>query len=221
MVPTPIEEIIGYTFRNRDLLEQAITHSSFFNEKKTTRKSDNEKLEYLGDAILNCIISIFLYKKYIDKQEGFLSNARSCLVKRDTLTEIAKKLELGKYLNYGNGDNGVPEESKVLSNMIEALIGAIYLDGGFNKTKKVIRRLFEPYFTDDKLSEKNPKNILQEYTQKKWGILPKYKFARRIKDGFAVNVYLGNGYKAKGQGKTKKEAEQRAAKAMLAMLNVR
>ncbi|HPP06644.1 MAG TPA: ribonuclease III [Syntrophorhabdaceae bacterium] len=220
MVPNPVEEIIGYTFKNRALLEQAITHTSFFNERKETRKSDNEKLEYLGDAILNCIISIILFKKYRDKHEGFLSNARSCLVRRDTLTEIAKKLELSKYLHYGNGDNGVPEESKVLSNMLEALIGAVYLDGGFIKTKKVIKRLFESYFTDEKLSEKSPKNQLQEFTQKKWGILPKYKFARKTKNGFAVNVYLGNGYKAKGEGKTKKEAEQKAARAMLELLNV-
>lgn len=220
MFPTPVEEIIGYTFKNRGLLEQAITHTSFFNERRETRKSDNEKLEYLGDAILNCVISIILYKKYRDKHEGFLSNARSCLVRRDTLTEIAKTLELGKYLHYGNGDNGVPEESKVLSNMLEALIGAVYLDGGFAKTGRVIKKLFNPYFTDEKLSEKSPKNMLQEYTQKKWGILPKYKFARKIKKGFAVNVYLGNGYRARGEGKTKKEAEQRAAKAMLDLLNV-
>lgn len=221
MFSSPVEETIGYKFKNRELLEQAITHTSFFNEKKEFRKSDNEKLEYLGDAILNCIISIILFKKYRDRHEGFLSNARSCLVRRDTLTEIAKKLELGKYLNYGNGDSGVPEESKVLSNMLEALIGAIYLDGGFNKTKKVIRKLFDPYIIDEKLSEKNPKNILQEFTQKKWGILPKYKFARKIRNGFAVNVYLGNGYKAKGEGKTKKEAEQRAARALLDILNVK
>jgi len=221
MFPTPVEEIIGYTFKNRALLEQAITHTSFFNERKQTRKSDNEKLEYLGDAILNCIISIILFNKYKDRHEGFLSNARSCLVRRDTLTEIAKKLELGKHLNYGNGDNGVPEESKVLSNMFEALIGAIYLDGGFNKTRGVINRLFKSYFTDERLSEKSPKNTLQEYTQKKWGMLPKYKFVRRVKDGFTVNVYLGNGYKAKGHGKTKKEAEQKAARAMLDLLNVR
>ncbi|MCX7966824.1 MAG: ribonuclease III [Syntrophorhabdaceae bacterium] len=221
MFSTPIEEIIGYEFKNKELLEQAITHTSFFNERKEIRKSDNEKLEYLGDAILNCIISIFLYKKYKDRHEGFLSNARSCLVRRETLTDIAKKLDLGKYFNYGNGDNGVPEESKVLSNMIEALIGAVYLDGGIAKTKKVIKKLFDPYFTDEKLSEKSPKNMLQEYTQKKWGILPKYKFTRKIKNGFAVNVYLGNEYKAKGIGKTKKEAEQKAAKAMLDLLNVR
>ncbi|NMC94689.1 MAG: ribonuclease III, partial [Syntrophorhabdus sp.] len=90
MRPTPLEKTLDYTFKNKDLLHQAITHSSCFNEKKATRHSDNEKLEYLGDAILNSVITILLYKKYKDKDEGFLSNARSCLVKRETLTEAAK-----------------------------------------------------------------------------------------------------------------------------------
>ncbi|HOJ71784.1 MAG TPA: ribonuclease III [Syntrophorhabdaceae bacterium] len=222
MFPTPIEEKIGYTFKNKDLLNQAITHSSFFNEKREIRKSDNEKLEYLGDAVLNCIISIILYKKYRDRHEGFLSNARSCLVRRDTLTEIARDISLASHLNYGNGRNtDVPEESKVLSNMMEALIGAIYLDGGLLKTSRVIRRLFGPYFTEERLTEKSPKNILQEYSQKKWGLLPRYKFTRKTKNGFTVNVYIGSDYRAKGQGKTKKEAQQQAAKALLEELGVR
>lgn len=221
MFPTIIEEKIGYIFKNRDLFNQAVTHSSFFNEKRGIRKSDNEKLEYLGDAVLNCIISIILYKKYKDRHEGFLSNARSCLVRRETLTEIARDLSLMDHLNYGNGGNsGVPEESKVLSNMLEALIGAVYLDGGFIKTRRVIKTLFEPYFIEDRLTEKSPKNMLQEYSQKRWGILPQYKFTRKTKSGFTVNVYLGSDYKAKGQGKTKKEAQQRAARVLLEMLEV-
>ncbi|MBP8625975.1 MAG: ribonuclease III [Syntrophorhabdales bacterium] len=221
MFPTIIEEKIGYIFKNRDLFNQAVTHSSFFNEKREIRKSDNEKLEYLGDAVLNCIISIILYKKYKDRHEGFLSNARSCLVRREMLTEIARDLSLMDHLNYGNGGNrGVPEESKVLSNMLEALIGAVYLDGGFIKTRRVIKTLFEPYFIEDRLTEKSPKNMLQEYSQKRWGILPQYKFTRKTKSGFTVNVYLGSDYKAKGQGKTKKEAQQRAARVLLEMLEV-
>ncbi|HOV90193.1 MAG TPA: ribonuclease III [Syntrophorhabdaceae bacterium] len=222
MFPTAIEEKIGYVFRDRELLNQAITHSSFFNEKRDIRRSDNEKLEYLGDAVLNCIISIILYKKYKDKHEGFLSNARSCLVRRDTLTEITKNLNFMDHLNYGNGRNcNVPEESKVLSNMLEALIGAVYLDGGFIKTRKVIKKLFEPYFTEERITKKSPKNMLQEYSQKRWGILPQYKFTRKTKNGFTVNVYLGRDYRAKGQGKTKKEAQQQAAMVMLEMLQVR
>ena len=213
--PTPLEEIIAYTFKDRELLNQAITHTSCFNEKKESRRSNNEKLEYLGDAILNTVISILLYKKYKDKHEGFLSNARSCLVKKETLTEVAKNIYLGQHMCYGNGDGCVPEESKVLSNMLEALIGAIYLDGGMRKVTGIIKTLFSSYFDEEKLNEKNPKNTLQEYSQKRWGILPRYKFARKTKDGFTVVVFVGTALKAKGMGKSKKEAEQHAAKLLL------
>ncbi len=213
--PTPLEEIIAYTFKDRELLNQAITHTSCFNEKKESRRSNNEKLEYLGDAILNTVISILLYKKYKDKHEGFLSNARSCLVKKETLTEVAKSIYLSRHMCYGNGDGGVPEESKVLSNMFEALIGAIYLDGGMRKVTGIIKTLFSSYFDEEKLNEKNPKNTLQEYSQKRWGMLPRYKFARKTKDGFTVVVFVGTALKAKGMGKSKKEAEQHAAKLLL------
>ena len=219
--PTSLEKTLEYTFKDKELLHQAVTHSSCFNEKKDIRHSDNEKLEYLGDAILNSIITILLYKKYQDKDEGFLSNARSCLVKRETLTEVAKTIELPKHMSYGSGDQGVPQESKVLSNMMEALIGAIYLDGGMRKVTKVIKQLFSPFFTNEKLTEKNPKNLLQEYSQKKWGILPRYKFSRKTKNGFAVLVYIGKDQKAKGTGKSKKEAEQNSARELLNQLKDR
>lgn len=218
MRPTSLEKTLEYTFKKKELLNQAITHSSCFNEKKDIRQSDNEKLEYLGDAILNSIITILLYKKYKNKDEGFLSNARSCLVKREALTEVAKTINLQKHMSYGNGDQNVPEESKVLSNMMESLIGAIYLDGGMRKVTKVIKQLFTPFFTDEKLTEKNPKNLLQEYSQKQWGILPKYKFSRKTKSGFTVLAYIGKDQKAKGIGKNKKEAEQNAARELLSQL---
>ena len=213
--PKTLETTIGYTFRNRELYDQAVTHSSCFNEKRHTRRSDNEKLEFLGDAILNTVISVILYKRFRGRDEGFLSNARSSLVKRETLTIIAKGINLDRHMSYGNGDNTVPEESKVLSNMLEALIGAIYLDSGIRNATKVIRKLFSPYFTEEKLTEKNPKNILQEHSQKKWGLLPKYKFPRKTKEGFAVMVFVGKEFKARGTGKSKKEAEQSAARTLL------
>lgn len=213
--PITLEATIGYKFKNRELYDQAVTHSSCFNEKRHSRRSDNEKLEFLGDAILNTVISIILYKRFHGRDEGFLSNARSSLVKRETLTSIAKEIHLDRHMSYGNGDGIVPEESKVLSNMLEALIGAIYLDSGIRNSTKVIRKLFSPYFTEEKLTEKNPKNILQEHSQKKWGLLPKYKFPRKTKDGFAVVVFVGKEYKARGSGKSKKEAEQNAARTLL------
>ncbi len=213
-----LEETIGYQFKNRELYNQAVTHSSCFNEKREVKRSDNEKLEFLGDAILNTVISIILYKRFRDRDEGFLSNARSSLVKRETLTAIAKDIKLDKHMSYGNGDGSVPEESKVLSNMVEALIGALYLDSGIRNTSKIIRKLFSAYFTEEKLAEKNPKNILQELSQKKWGMLPRYKFPRKTKNGFAVMVFVGKEYKARGTGKSKKEAEQSAARTLLEVL---
>ncbi|OPY05759.1 MAG: Ribonuclease 3 [Syntrophorhabdus sp. PtaB.Bin184] len=214
-----LEETIGYIFKNRELYNQAVTHSSCFNEKREARRSDNEKLEFLGDAILNTVISIILYKRFRGRDEGFLSNARSSLVKRETLTAIAKEINLDRHMSYGNGEGGVPEESKVLSNMVEALIGALYLDSGIRNTSKIIRKLFSAYFTEEKLTEKNPKNILQELSQKKWGVLPRYKFPRKIRDGFAVMVFIGKEHKARGTGKSKKEAEQNAARNLLEYLS--
>ena len=214
-----LEETIGYVFKNRELYNQAVTHSSCFNEKRDARRSDNEKLEFLGDAILNTVISIILYKRFRGRDEGFLSNARSSLVKRETLTAIAKEINLDRHMSYGNGDGSVPEESKVLSNMVEALIGALYLDSGIRNTSKIIRKLFSAYFTEEKLTEKNPKNILQELSQKKWGVLPRYKFPRKIRDGFAVMVFIGKEHKARGTGKSKKEAEQNAARNLLECLS--
>ncbi len=166
-----LEETIGYTFRNRELYNQAVTHSSCFNEKREARRSDNEKLEFLGDAILNTVISIILYKRFRGRDEGFLSNARSSLVKRETLTAIAKEINLDRHMSYGNGEGGVPEESKVLSNMVEALIGALYSTAGSGNLKDH-PQLFSAYFTEEKLTEKNPRISSGTLSQKKWGVLP-------------------------------------------------
>ncbi len=217
---TLLEQTIRYEFKDRELLAQAITHSSFVNDRKETGKSENEKLEFLGDAILNTATSILLFRKYREKNEGFLSNARSCLVNRIMLTEVARIIKLDEHMSYGNGKGRLPRDSKVLSNMLEALIGAVYLDGGFRVIFRVIKRLFRPYFDEAKLQEKNPKNALQEYSQKKWGILPRYRLTKKTKEGFSIYVYVGKEMKAKGVGKSKREAEQQAAGLLLEQIEV-
>lgn len=116
---------------------------------------------------------------------------------------------------FGNGKSRVPKDSKVLSNMVEALIGAVYMDGGFRVATRIIRRLFRSYFDEQKLQTKNPKNELQEYSQKRWGELPRYRLTRKTKDGFSIYVYVGKTLKAKGIGKSKREAERHAAEALL------
>ena len=213
--PSALEETIKYRFKDRDLLAQAITHASFVNDRRSLAKSENEKLEYLGDAILNSVISILLFRRYGEQNEGFLSNARSCLVRRGTLTEVARLISLDEHMSYGNGKGGLPDDSKVLSNMLEALIGAVYLDGGFRVATRVVRRLFWPYFDETRLQEKSPKNALQEYSQKKWGILPRYRLTKKTREGFSVYVYVGKELKAKGVGKSKRRAEQNAASLLL------
>jgi len=210
-----LEQTIRYEFKDRELLAQAITHSSFVNDRKEPGKSENEKLEFLGDAILNTATSILLFRKYREKNEGFLSNARSCLVNRIMLTEVARIIKLDEHMSYGNGKGRLPRDSKVLSNMLEALIGAVYLDGGFGAASSVIRRLFRPFFDETRLQEKNPKNALQEYSQKTWGVLPKYRLTKKTKEGFSIYVYVGKEMKAKGVGKNKREAEQKAASLLL------
>ena len=215
-----LEQTIKYGFKDRELLAQAITHSSFVNDRKGMGKSEYEKLEFLGDAILNTVISILLFRKYREKNEGFLSNGRSCLVNRVMLTEVARIIKLDEHMSYGNGKGHLPRDSKVLSNMLEALIGAVYLDGGFRVAFRVIKRLFQPYFDEARLQEKNPKNALQEYSQKKWGVLPKYRLTKKTKDGFNIYVYVGKELKAKGVGKNKREAEQKAASHLLEQIAV-
>ena len=134
------------------------------------------------------------------------------------LTDVARTIKLDEYMLYGNGKTYVPSDSKVLSNMLESLIGSVYLDGGFQAATRVIKGLFQSYFDEEKLREKNPKNVLQEYSQKRWGILPKYRVTRKVKEGFSIYVYVGKDLKAKGTGKSKREAEQKAASLLLKQL---
>lgn len=208
------ETLLGYKFKNKDLLACALTHSSYSGDYETRLK--NEKLEFLGDAVLNAIITFLLFKRFKDKDEGFLSNARSFLVRRETLSEIGKTLNLTKFIRSENSLSIY--ESKVVSNLVEALIGAIYLDGGIRKASSVIRKLFSPYFKDEKLTQKNPKNVLQEYSQKELGVLPTYRCIRKGKNGFLVRCKVGKDLMAKGRGRTKKEAEIDAARNILEMI---
>jgi len=212
--PTELEKILNYSFKNRNLLYDALTHASYSSDFE--KRNKNEKLEFLGDAVLNAVITFLLYKKYKERDEGFLSNARSYLVKRETLTEIGKKIGLEKYMRFEN--NISPYDSKIISNILEALIGAIYLDGGMRKVKSVVKRLFTPYFDEEKLEQKNPKNVLQEYAQKELGVLPKYRCVRNVKGRFTVTCKVGKEFSGKGFGRTKKEAEMEAARNILKLI---
>ena len=133
---------IGYTFKNRHLLEQALTHSSYANEKHMKKHSDNERLEFLGDAVLEIVSSEFLFINYPQKPEGELTKLRASIVCEPTLALCTKPLDLGKYLRLGRGEDhtGGRKRKSILSDALEAVIGAIYLDGGFTNAKEFVLR---------------------------------------------------------------------------------
>ena len=137
-----LEQIIGYTFQNKKLLRQALTHSSFANEKHMKKLSDNERLEFLGDAVLEVVSSEFLYKEHTDLPEGDLTKLRASIVCEPTLALCTREIDLGKYLYLGKGENltGGRGRKSILSDALEAVIGAIYLDGGFEPAKAFIHR---------------------------------------------------------------------------------
>ena len=161
-----LQDKIGYEFKQEKLLRQALTHSSFANEKHLRKHSDNERLEFLGDAVLEIVSSDFLYKAYPDKSEGDLTKLRASLVCEPTLAICTREMELGKYLFLGKGENltGGRNRNSILSDALEAVIGAIYLDGGFEHAKTFIHKFILTDIEHKKLFY-DCKTSLQEVVQ--------------------------------------------------------
>lgn len=224
--PGSLSPLLGYSFTNHELLLQAFRHPSYVYEKEDPGISDNQRLEFLGDAVINLAISHLLMESFPEMKEGDLSKHRAFLVSESGLYRIALMLELGDYLLLGRGEertNG-REKPSILSDALEALIGAIYLDGDFFSASRVIARLFKPLV--DKIGHGTLsgdfKTELQELSQEVFQTTPDY---RLVKDTgpdhdktFYVEVYIKGGLLGKGTGKSKKEAEQNAAKEALACL---
>ena len=210
------EERIGYQFKNSGLLRQALTHSSYANEKHMGKQADNERLEFLGDAVLEVISSDFLFHTYPTKPEGELTRMRASMVCEPTLAFCTKDLDLGKYLLLGKGEDmtGGRERSSILSDAMEAIIGAIYLDGGFANAKEFIYR-FVLNDIEHKQLFFDSKTILQEVVQgKSEGSLSYHLIREEGPDHdkkFVVEAKIGDRSYAQGSGKTKKAAEQEAA----------
>ena len=213
--PTEIEERINYVFKDKGLLKLSLTHTSSL---KDGDGFGNERLEFLGDAILGLVISTALFELYPDKDEGWLTQVRASLVKERSLFEKAKALKLGEYLILGRGEEEGTGRSKpsILSGAYEALIGAIFFDGGYSVCESFIRNEFESFLIIDKdYNPKNAKSILQEMVQKGSGSLPRYEVL--TEDGpdhkrvFVVAVFVDGAEKGRGEGRTKKEAEMAAA----------
>jgi ribonuclease-3 len=219
------ERIIGYTFSNKDLLIEALTHRSFAYESGETGRfrKDNERLEFLGDAVLELAISHFLWERYPHYSEGELSRLRSAIVREEELARLAERLHLGDYLMLGKGEEqtGGRRKPSILSGAVEAVLGAIYLDGGLDKVMRFVEVHFLPFL--EAISDKDPlseldrdyKTKLQEWMQGAFKQTPVYRLDREEGPDhaktFYVSVLMGEKVLARGKGRSKKEAQQKAA----------
>ena len=211
-----LEQIIGYTFQNKKLLRQALTHSSFANEQKINKLKDYERLEFLGDAVLELVSSEFLFRENPQMPEGQLTKLRASMVCEPALAYCAKDIDLGSYILLGRGEEytGGRYRSSITSDVMEAIIGAIFLDGGIENAKKHIYR-FILSDLENKILFLDSKTILQEEIQKKKDAQLRYELIGESgpdhNKQFTVDAYLNDVLIGSGTGRTKKAAEQQAA----------
>ncbi len=211
-----LEEKLTYSFENRDLLMQALTHSSYSNEMKINKSDDNERLEFLGDAVLELAASEFLFSENQSMKEGDLSKLRASLVCEQSLAACARELTLGNYLFLGKGEDvtGGRERNSILSDALEAVIGAIYLDGGYEEANRFILLNILADIENRKLFY-DSKTRLQEYVQSVYKMKLSYRLI--YEEGpdhdkrFCVQVQMEDKMLSRGVGKTKKAAAQEAA----------
>ena len=215
---TELEKNIGITFTNRGLLETALIHRSYINENRSI-KEHNERLEFLGDAVLELIVTHFLYLNY-NRPEGELTSWRSALVRGENLAHVARKLKLGTYLYISHGEerSGGRDKDYILANTCEALIGAIYLDKGMDRTSHFVHEhIIEllPQILEQGLHV-DPKSLLQEMSQARAEITPEYRMlADEGPDHekiFTMGAYIRGELVGSGKGSSKQNAEQEAAK---------
>ena len=210
------QEKIGYSFGNEGLLRQALTHSSYANEKHMKKLSDNERLEFLGDAVLEIVTSEFLYQHYKDVPEGDLTKLRASIVCEQTLALCTRELDLGAYLFLGRGEDltGGRNRKSILSDAMEAVIGAIYLDGGFTNAKEFIHKFILTDIEHKQLFY-DSKTILQELVQSRYTEELHYELVGEEGPDhakvFKVEAKIGSESVGGGEGPTKKAAEQEAA----------
>jgi ribonuclease-3 len=210
-----IEKKLGYKFKDRKLLKTALTHSSYANE---TSVESNERLEFLGDAVLGFVVARVLYDRYPDAAEGKLSKMRSAIVSRMNFAHYAQELKIDKQLLLGKGEEntGGSLRQSNLAGAFESVIGAIYIDGGYRKVNSIITKLLKNCLSGDQEIFKDYKTKLQEVAQRKFRKVPKYKVV--LEEGpphdkfFHIEIKLGRKCLGKGVGRNKKQAEQEAAK---------
>ena len=222
----PLEENLRYEFKNKKLLINALTHSSYANEARDG-VSSNERLEFLGDSVLSIVVSEYIYKEFNNLPEGELTKLRASLVCEKSLCQFSRELDLGKYLRLGKGEDkgGGRERDSILADAFEAVLAAMYLDGGFNMAKNHVMRFIknELKHTDDEVF-KDYKTALQEIIQRN----PEESVTYILKSEsgpdhdkvFEVEVRLNSNTIGKGMGKNKKQAEQSAAKEALRLMGM-
>lgn len=220
-----LEKEIGYIFKKRSLLKQAVTHRSYANENRGSGPF-NERLEFLGDAVLSLISADFLYKKFPSMAEGDLTKLRSSLVCTASLSEYARRINLGDYLLLGKGElaTGGNERDSNLENAFEALIAAVYLDGGIDKARRFVLRFLDDSVETHHISFKDYKTKLQEIVQESHEETLNYVITKESGPDhdkrYEVEVHLNSNVIGKGKGRSKKQAEQEAAKQALQLMGL-
>jgi ribonuclease III len=222
-----IEAIVGYRFANPSLLVSALTRRSFWHENRETCEEHNERMEFLGDAVLGLVIADVLYREFPEEEEGELQKKRGSLVNRAALAQLMRHLDLGRFVRMGRGDemSGCRDRDSILADTLEAVIAAVYLDGGFPHAEKMIESHFYPLIercaTRDGMEDS--KSLLQEKAQARFGITPTYtvveEWGEEHRKMFAVAVCLGQEVFGSGTGRNKREAAQKAAREALARLD--
>ncbi|MEX0616777.1 MAG: ribonuclease III [Candidatus Woykebacteria bacterium] len=222
-----LENKIGLTFKDQNLLKTAFIHRSYLNEHPEEKLPNNERLEFLGDSVLGFIISNYLYEKYPRNPEGDLTNFRSSIVNAKTLAEASGNLGLGEFLFLSKGEEatGGKERQYILANTYESLLGAIYLDQGIDAASKFVDKTLIPKLSViiEKKLYKDFKSKLQEASQANHNVTPSYKLVSETGPDhskvFETGAYLGQKLLAKGKGASKQAAEQEAAKSALEKLD--
>jgi len=223
-----LEAKLGYNFKNIDLLKKALTHTSFYGQKEKNEVNYFQRLEFLGDSVINLIVSKYLYHKFPFSSEGELSKMKSTIISQSFLVKFANLITLEDFITLGKSVDLKKGRGKfsILADCLEACLGAIYMDGGINHCQKVINYFIEKEKVKILIKSQinDYKTFLQELTQKKFQCLPSYKIVKEEglehQKTFYIEVYIGKRFYGTGSGKNKKEAEQNAAYSALKKLEI-
>lgn len=224
---TELETQIGYEFKNQGYLSEALTHRSYLNENANWKYANNERLEFLGDAVLELVVTEELFNRYPDKEEGWMTSVRAALVNYVMLAEVSRGIGIEKQILLSRGELKDVGRARdvILANAIEALIGALYLDGGYPAAKMLIKKFVLVHLNE--VISKNlfvdAKSQLQELVQAKFKVTPAYRVIEAVgpdhKKVFTIGVYFGDKLIAQGSGQSKQDGEVEAAKKALESIN--